>query len=140
MKILLAVDGSKYTKKMLAYLATHPELFSADNDYTIFNAQVPMPRRANAVISAGALKNIHAEEAESVLAPVCKFLTRHGVDAKSAWKVGAAGNTIARFSEAGKFDLLVLGSHGHSALANLFLGSVATQVLAGCRTPVLLVR
>ena len=26
MKILLAVDGSRYTKKMLAYLATHLSL------------------------------------------------------------------------------------------------------------------
>ena len=27
MKILLAVDGSSYTKKMLAYLTTHLEVF-----------------------------------------------------------------------------------------------------------------
>ena len=31
MKILLAVDGSSYTKKMLAYLTTHDELFTANN-------------------------------------------------------------------------------------------------------------
>ena len=30
MKILLAVDGSAYTKKMLAYLTTHLEVFSAN--------------------------------------------------------------------------------------------------------------
>jgi hypothetical protein len=28
MKILLAVDGSKYTKKMLAYLTTHDTMSS----------------------------------------------------------------------------------------------------------------
>ena len=33
MKILLAVDGSSYTKKMLAYLMTHDELFGGHNDY-----------------------------------------------------------------------------------------------------------
>ena len=140
MKILLAVDGSKFTKKMLAYLVTHPELFSTDNQYAVFNAQVPMPPRASAAIGSDVLKSFHAEEAEKVLAPVCKFLARHGIEAKSDWKVGAAGPLIAKFSEAGKFDLLVLGSHGHGALVNLFLGSVATQVLASCRTPVLLVR
>jgi nucleotide-binding universal stress UspA family protein len=33
-----------------------------------------------------------------------------------------------------------MGSHGHGTLGNLVMGSVATQVLAGCKVPVLLVR
>ena len=77
---------------------------------------------------------------ERVLAPVAKFLMRHGIDAKSAWKVGPAGETIARFADSGKFDLLLMGSHGHGAMVNLVMGSVATQVLAHCKVPVLLVR
>lgn len=140
MKILLAVDGSKYTKKMLAYLATHSDLFTPNNDYTVFNAQVPMPIRASAAVGSEVVKDYHRDEAERVLAPVCKFLARHGIDAKSSWKVGAPGLLVAKFAEAGKFDMLVMGSHGHGALVNLFIGSVATQVLAGCKTPVLLVR
>lgn len=140
MKILLAVDGSKYTKKMLAYLVTHPELFSNSNDYTVFTAQVPMPSRASAVVGADVVKNFHIDEAERVLGPVCKFLARHGIEAKSSWKVGAAGTLIAKFAETGKFDLVVMGSHGHGALVNLVIGSVATQVLASCKRPILLVR
>lgn len=69
-----------------------------------------------------------------------KFLARHGIDAKSQWKVGHAGETIAKTAEAGKYDLVVMGSHGHTSLGNLVLGSVATQVLAHCSVPVLLVR
>jgi nucleotide-binding universal stress UspA family protein len=33
-----------------------------------------------------------------------------------------------------------MGSHGHSALGNIVLGSVATGVLARCTVPVLLIR
>jgi hypothetical protein len=33
-----------------------------------------------------------------------------------------------------------MGSHGHGTLTNLVMGSVATKVLAHCKTPVLLVR
>jgi nucleotide-binding universal stress UspA family protein len=80
------------------------------------------------------------EESEKVLAPVTKFLLRHGIDAKTSWKVGHAGDTIAKFAESGKFDLLVMGSHGHGTLTNLVMGSVATAVLAHCKVPVLLVR
>jgi nucleotide-binding universal stress UspA family protein len=75
-----------------------------------------------------------------VLGPAIQFLLRHGIDAKSESKVGHAGETIAKTAESGKYDMVVLGSHGHSALGNLVMGSVATQVLALCKVPVLLVR
>lgn len=140
MKILLAVDGSKYTKKMLAYLTVHAELFAAVNDFTVFTAQPPLPPRARAAVGKEVADGYHAEEAEKVLAPVCKFLARHGIDARSAWKVGPAGETIAKFAQTGKFDLIVMGSHGHNALSSLVMGSVATKVLANCSVPVLLVR
>ena len=40
----------------------------------------------------------------------------------------------------GDYDMVIMGSHGHSTLGNLVMGSVATKVLAHCKTPVLLVR
>lgn len=139
MKILLAVDGSPYTKKMLAYLSTH-ELFTQGNDYTVFTVQPLLPPRARAAVGKEIVDQYYSDEAEKILAPVSKFLLRHGIDAKSSWKTGHAGETIAKFAESGKFDLLIMGSHGHGTLVNLVMGSVATQVLAHCKVPVLLVR
>ena len=140
MKILLAVDGSRYTKKMLAYLATHSELFTASNDYTVFTVQPLLPPRARAAVGKEIVDKYYAEEAEKVLGPVSKFLLRHGIDAKSSWKTGHAGESISKLAGNGKFDLLIMGSHGHGTLVNLVMGSVATQVLAHCQVPVLLVR
>jgi len=140
MKILLAVDGSQYTKKMLAYLVTHAETFGASNSFTLLTVQAAIPQRARAALGKSVVDQYQLDEAERVLAPVAKFLVRHGIDAKSAWKVGHAGELIAKFAEAGKFDLLIMGSHGHSALGNLVMGSVATKVLAHCQVPTLLVR
>ena len=140
MKILLAVDGSSYTKKMLAYLTTHNELFSTNNEYTVFTVQAALPPRARAAVGKDIVAKYHLDEAEKVLAPVTKFLLRHGIDAKSSWKTGHAGESIADMAESGAFDLLVMGSHGHGTLVNLVMGSVATQVLAHCKVPVLLVR
>jgi nucleotide-binding universal stress UspA family protein len=140
MKILLAVDGSPYTKKMLAYLATHDDLFTVGNDYTVFTVQPILPPRARAAVGKEIVDKYYADEAERVLAPVSKFLLRHGIDAKSSWKSGHAGERIAEMADNGKFDLLMMGSHGHGTLVNLVMGSVATQVLAHCKVPVLLVR
>ncbi|MCO4094993.1 MAG: universal stress protein [Acidovorax sp.] len=140
MKILLAVDGSAYTKKMLAYLATHEELLGATHEFTVLTVQPALPPRARAALGKEVVENYHAEEAEKVLAPVCKFLARHGVDARRSVKVGPVGESIAKLADSGKFDLVVMGSHGHGAIATLVMGSVATQVLANCKVPILLIR
>ena len=141
MKILLAVDGSKFTKKMLAYLVTHTEMFSqVGNRFVVFTASPPVPSRARAALGTAVVKQYYDEEAEKILAPVCKFLQRHGIHPKSAHEVGAAGDAIAKMAEQGDFDLLVMGSHGHGALGSLVMGSVATRVLAQCKVPMLLVR
>ena len=140
MKILLAVDGSAYTKKMLAYLATHDEFFSPAHDYTLLTVQQPFPARVKSAVGAEVTRTYHAEEAERVLAPAFKFLARHNLNPASTWKLGHPGETISKFAEAGKFDMVVMGSHGHGTLGNLVMGSVATQVLAHCTAPLLLVR
>lgn len=141
MKILLAVDGSSFTKKMLAYLTTHDELFAVgSNQYTVLTVQAPLPPRARAALGKTEVDSYYDDETSKIMTPVSKFLARHDINAKTVWKVGPAGETIARFADTGKFDLVVMGSRGHSALAGLVMGSVATQVLAHCTVPVLLVR
>ena len=140
MKILLAVDGSEYTKKMLAYLATHEELFSASHKYTLITVQAQLPARARSAVGKEVVETYQREESEKILAPVSTFLTRHGIEAKSIAKVGHAAEIIAKAADTGKFDLLVMGSHGHGTLGNLVMGSVATKVLANSQVPVLLVR
>ena len=140
MKILLAVDGSPYTKKMLAYLATHIEMFGGQNQFTLINVQAPLPPRARAAVGADVAKQYHDEEAAKVMDPVLKFLKRHGVVPEVVTKVGHAGELIAKAADSGKFDLLMMGSHGHGALGNLVMGSVATKVIAHCGVPVMLVR
>jgi nucleotide-binding universal stress UspA family protein len=140
MKILLAVDGSSFTKKMLAYLTTHEEMFGSHNEVTLLTVQSPLPPRARAAVGADVANSYYAEEAAKVTDPVVKFLKRHGMDPKVLVKVGQPGEQIAKAASSGKFDLVMMGSHGHSALGNLVMGSVATQVLAHCEVPVLLVR
>jgi nucleotide-binding universal stress UspA family protein len=140
MKILLAVDGSEYTKKMLAYLTTHSELFGTHNSYTLLTVSPQLPPRARAAVGHDMVDAYHHDEAEKVFSPVTQFLLRHGIDAKTVAKVGHAGETISETADSGAFDLIVMGSHGHGTLGNLVMGSVATQVLARSKVPVLLVR
>jgi nucleotide-binding universal stress UspA family protein len=140
MKILIAVDGSPFTKRMLAYLTAHDEFLGASHAYTVLHTVAPVPPRAAAVLDKTTLDGYYADEADKVFKPIRTFLGRQGIEGKYVHKIGHAGETIADVADRGRFDLLVMGSHGHGTLTNLVMGSVATKVLAKCKVPVLLVR
>jgi nucleotide-binding universal stress UspA family protein len=140
MKILVAVDGSVYTKRMLAYLVAHDEWLGAQHAYTMINVVPPLPPRAAAVIDRAVLQSHYAESSDKVFRPIRAFCERQKIDATFVAKVGLPAEVIAATATRGKFDLLMLGSHGHGALGSLVMGSVATKVMASCQTPLLIVR
>jgi nucleotide-binding universal stress UspA family protein len=140
MKILVAVDGSPFTKRMLAYLAAHDEWLGKHHEYTVLTVAHALPARATVMLSKDVLAAHYAEDAEKVLKPIRTFFARKGLNVEFVAKHGDVAMTIAEAADKGKYDLLVLGSHGHGALGNLVLGSVATKVVAQCGVPVLLVR
>jgi nucleotide-binding universal stress UspA family protein len=139
MKILVAVDGSPFTKRMLAYLAAHDEWMGQHHDYTVLTVVPAVPPRAAAVLDKEALKGYYADEAEKTFKSIRTFFGKQKLKAEFVYKVGHAAEVIGKQADAGH-DLVVMGSHGHSALGNLVMGSTATKVLAACKTPVLLVR
>lgn len=140
MNILLAVDGSPYTRRMLAYLAAHDEWLGPAHRYTVLTVVPPVPARAAAAIDRDTLKSYYDDTAEAVFKPIRTFFAKRQFDAKFVAKVGHAAEVIAKHASAKGVDLLVMGSHGHGTLGSLVLGSVSQKVLAECRTPVLLIR
>ena len=140
MKILLAVDGSTYTQKMLAYLTSHQEMLGAGQEYTVITVQPLLPARARAALGKEVVDEYYDEESTKILQPVQEFLKSRGVQAQSISKVGPIADTIIHAAQDGKFDLIAMGTHGHGALGRLVMGSVSSQVLAGCTIPVLLIR
>lgn len=141
MKILVAVDGSPYTKRMLGYLAAHDEWLGSFHRYTVIHAVPSIPPRAAAVIDKATLKAYYEEEGEKVLKPIRAFFAKNrDLAVEFVTRPGSAADIISAAAAKGDFDLVMMGSHGHGSLANLVMGSVATKVMAHCKTPVLLVR
>jgi nucleotide-binding universal stress UspA family protein len=141
MKILVAADGSRYTKRMLAYLAAHDESFgSKQHRFTVLTVVGAIPGRAAAALSKKIVQEHYAEEAEQTLKSVRAFFAKQGIEAEFVYRVGDAGEQIAELARKGGFDLLVMGSHGHGALARLVTGSVTGRVMALSEVPLLIVR
>jgi nucleotide-binding universal stress UspA family protein len=140
MKILLPVDGSPFTKKMLAYLGAHDEMFGLADEFVLIHVQSPVPPRARAAVGKELVDKLHTDETTAATKAALAYFKQKGWASRLIARPGVPGDEIAKAAESGKFDLVVMGSHGHSALGALFMGSTAQRVLAKCSTPVLLIR
>lgn len=140
MKILIAVDDSPTTERLLAYLAAQRDWLGAGHTFTALHVLAPLPGGLAAIMSDEDMLRRHARDAEDVLAPVRAVMQGLGLTASVEHRVGDAGPLIAQQATEGGFDLVLLGSHGRGAVAGIVLGSVVTKVLALCRVPALIIR
>lgn len=140
MKILLPVDGSDYTKRMLGYVAAHDEVFGQAHDYIVVTVVAPISAHVAQFVARDAVAGLHRSQAEEVLEPVRAFARQQGWKVRDLHLVGHAAEAIAALADEEQADLIVMGSHGHGAFGGMLLGSVASGVLARCKTPVLLIR
>lgn len=143
MKILFAVDGSSYTAKAVEYVIAHFDIFKDKPEIHVLHVMSPIPTfkgRAAAVVGQDAVDNYYKTEAQEALAPAEAIFKKNNISLKGGYCIGDIAQQIDTYAQDNKIDLIVIGSHGHGALKNLVMGSVATKILAGTKTPVLIVR
>lgn len=83
------------------------------------------------------------DEAESLVNPAVAQLRDAGIDASGVVAhalQGQVADAVWDAAESVGADLVVLGSHGRTAVGGLILGSVAYRVIHLARGPVLVVR
>jgi universal stress protein A len=79
-------------------------------------------------------------DADRRLAKLAARARKQGVRTRTLILEGTPWQAITRAAKAGRARMIVLGTHGRSGLAKLFLGSVAERVVATAPCPVLTVR
>lgn len=140
MKILLAADGSKYTKKALAFLVNHESLVSSKDELFVLNVQMQVPNRVRAVLGSADVEAYYREEGDKVLNPIKKFLYKHSLNYRCESIVGHAVDEILKAATNEKSHLIVMGTRGHGMIGRTLIGSVAQRVVAESDVPVLLVK
>jgi nucleotide-binding universal stress UspA family protein len=139
MKIVLAADGSQYTKKALAFL-TATALAGDGDEIVVVNVQPPLPPRVKTLVGSAAVADWHRAEAGKVLGPIDKYLARHNIAYTTRWVVGHAADEILKAAKKDKAQLIVMGTHGLGAIGRALMGSVAQKVVTGADIPVLLAK
>jgi nucleotide-binding universal stress UspA family protein len=137
-KILLPVDGSTYSDhatEHAIYLARLSNAhITAVSCYEWLGHMVDIP---DSVVEE--LKQNLKNQAADVLEKTAQILDKAGINHTVKTISGSPGTMLTNLAKSKEFDLIVMGSHGHSDIAGLFLGSVTHKVLNTIYCPVLVV-
>jgi len=153
-KILYATDLSENSKFAFSYAASLANRYDAS--ITVLHIlKDAMPTSENLVTNvlgadkwkelvdrnkAELLKKIRqrlenfCEETKTAL-PACPFMVNDVVV-----KIGDPAEEILLEVDKSSYDLVVMGAHGHGAIADAVLGSVSRRVLRRCSKPVMVIR
>jgi nucleotide-binding universal stress UspA family protein len=134
------VDGSKYTRHAVQYFIDNFHPLVKGSELHLVNVHSRLPAHVTSALGKAAVQDYYREECDKALAPAQRMLDKAGVPAKALSFTGDPGDEIALVADKGKYDLVIMGSHGHGALATLVVGSVTSKVLGRCKVPVLIVR
>ena len=83
--------------------------------------------------------NVKAE-AEQSLSGLARDLKERGLEVEQLVREGYPASVIVDEAESQGADLIVIGTHGHSGLKHMLLGSIAERVVQKAPCPVLTVK
>jgi nucleotide-binding universal stress UspA family protein len=140
-KILCPVDFSDASRSALQVASELARRF--DGEVTVFHAY-PLPGYTlpeGTVLPATGMLQELAEQTDALLARWKAEAIADGAPRVSSGKsVGEPAAEIVAAAEDGKYDAIVVGTHGRTGLAHVLLGSVAERVVRRAPMPVVTVR
>ncbi len=105
--------------------------------------RLPLQMMGEAYIPPSEYEEIEASMREGATKHLDKLIAKArqaGVRARGLVLEGIPHARITSAARSNRTDLIVMGTHGRTGLAKLFLGSVAARVLATAACPVMTVR
>ena len=142
MRILLAVDGSAPSHDAIDEVAGRP--WPTPSNLRVVSVVRPYVPPATEFVPGAFTPNEilqeHMKDAERIAAQAADRLKRSGLSIDTAARQGDPRTVIVDEATEWGADLIVVGSHGHTGLTRLLLGSVAQSVVAHAPCSVEVVR
>ena len=144
--ILVPSDGSKTAQKAAAYAVDLAKQLNASmvvltiiDQRSIIAQTVPISETVRHTIEP--IEDYLREAAEGYVGEIKNLCDKSGVAAEISIKRGHPVEEIVKEAKRSKADLIVMGSHGRSALSATVLGSVSYGVIHNDKKiPILIVR
>jgi len=130
-RVLVPVDGSRYMSGVVAHAIAIAKKTGCSLTFLYVVNVEP----------ATSLELEKQKESSTRIPEECRRkAAAEDVSASSRIEVGSPAETIVEIAVRERFDLIIIGSRGHSRLKMLFVGSVADEVMEQASCPVLLVK
>lgn len=137
-KILLPFDDSVHSVNAANYTISLARLIGAQvhivhcYEWLPTITEVPSPLIKD-------LEKVSKEKAEDVLKTAEEIFRDRGIQYNLETILGSPGKILVDLAKSKRFDLIIMGSKGHSDLAGLFIGSVTHRMVNTMHCPVLVV-
>lgn len=138
-RFLLPVDGSECSLNAARYAIEMAVAAKAAVDVVTCYDKVPAIMSETKGKYLKEFKSLLIAESSKTLEGYEKLLNASKLEYSLKAVEGSAGRVIKDLAKSGKYDLIVMGSKGHSEVGGLFMGSVTRKVLTNVVCPVLIV-
>lgn len=140
MKILVAIDGSKYSQKALEKTKEVAEVFGSE--VTILTVIEPYKEvsRVQQNRMKEVLSDIAFREGEDILKRAAEFFKDFTGTFNTIQKIGDPADQIVSLAEDEDYNLVIMGSRGRGVFARTLLGSVSDKVVHHLTKSILIVK
>jgi nucleotide-binding universal stress UspA family protein len=140
LKALIPIDGSKTSERAVKHVIALMKGREAMEVHLVNvqeSADAPEVKR---FMKEADVKRMQLDHGAAALRGAKRMLERAGVEYKEHVLIGDPAEEITALAKRGRFDKIVMGTHGRGTLAGMLMGSVATKVLHRSSVPVTLVK
>ncbi len=137
-KILVALDGSAGSRR--AFMAAIDLAKKYDARLHVLSVEEHLPAYAATVGELEEAKHEQNSYFEKVQEEAREVAGSHGLEIEGEVRAGHAAETIVRYANEGGFDLIVMGTHGHSLVRRFLLGGTTDKVTDHAPCSVMIVR
>jgi nucleotide-binding universal stress UspA family protein len=138
-KILIATDGSEYSRRAFEAAVASAKCFGAEIEL-LFVFKQPRNYGTFSGLSTVEFTNEQVEEISNrIFNATVKDIDHSGINVERKVMIGSHAATILSEAKNG-VDLIVMGSRGHSLVSGAVIGSVTQKVLSVAACPVMVVK
>jgi universal stress protein A len=144
--ILVPIDLSVYAERVLDYALTFTSAIRTPTEgftprLTLLHVvETPLLPEGLRDSVALALPQLEASRRRTLEDDYASRVRAAGLECFTAVMIGVPFQAIVDAAQARQVDLIIMGTHGHSGIPHMLLGSVADRVLRLAPCPVLVVR